>query len=649
MINNKDPLIAAVQKVMQDSYAERNAVKVVNEKFGIVDRRVLPRENQGEWDAAYQMVLSEGVEALDEKVHPSKYSSKQKELAAVGKNVDPDDNPKTIGRADLKAASMGHASHIGKAKKMKGDNPLSEEGDPSKAIPGDTVTGGSSVTPVPKPRPTSITPEQQNALTNKIKSIKEAKKASMCESNNKGFNNRRDLSVTASAGKQVVADQLNEAAKKIVPGADEDGTEGHRNSTGGGGGFNPAAIPSGIGSPDRNRGMEAGGTGKKFSIGNAPGLSGSSVAKFRKTLNAKMDAGGSRGKSGNALKKPVAKAKAGKAAQPAAQPAPQPGTQPGFDASGNRVYNNAFTKIINDANARKARVKAVSRTDKNTKPVDNSIGNLLQKQSAQAAKDARVARVKAVARPAKKVDSAAAASSKLRSPSGTFAANLQKARDKAQGSRVAVNTSAAPAAAPKPVVNTRGFKIVAPVVTAAGAATAAYMYGKQDNAAAPAAASAAQHKSKRDGELGAGWEDKVPLEAPPPVADPNTTKTKSVVQVQPPVADPNTTKTRSVVQAQPPVAAPAVAMTARKIEATPRKVSDTEIMNAPKYKQAVKAVGGEAGARKIQPGTDVAGVGKVDKGETIWSKVKTQLEKQPVKGFEAGAKNPFTGNSGAGR
>ena len=135
MINNKDPLIAAVQKVMQDSYAERNAVKVVNEKFGIVDRRVLPRENQGEWDAAYQMVLSEGVEALDEKVHPSKYSSKQKELAAVGKNVDPDDNPKTIGRADLKAASMGHASHIGKAKKMKGDNPLSEEGDPSKAIP----------------------------------------------------------------------------------------------------------------------------------------------------------------------------------------------------------------------------------------------------------------------------------------------------------------------------------------------------------------------------------------------------------------------------------------------------------------------------------------------------------------------------------
>ena len=87
-----------------------------------------------------------------------------------------------------------------------------------------------------------------------------------------------------------------------------------------------------------------------------------------------------------------------------------------------------------------------------------------------------------------------------------------------------------------------------------------------------------------------------------------------------------------------------VAMTARKIEATPRKVSDTEIMNAPEYKQVVKAVGGEAGARKIQAGTDVAGVGKVDKGQTIWSKVKSQLEKQPVKGFEAGANK-----GGAGR
>ena len=67
-------------------------------------------------------------------------------------------------------------------------------------------------------------------------------------------------------------------------------------------------------------------------------------------------------------------------------------------------------------------------------------------------------------------------------------------------------------------------------------------------------------------------------------------------------------------------------------------------MNAPQYKQAVKAVGGPEAAKKIQPGTDVTGVGKVEKGETIWSKVKSQLEKQPVKGFEMGANK-----GGAGR
>jgi hypothetical protein len=77
----------------------------------------------------------------------------------------------------------------------------------------------------------------------------------------------------------------------------------------------------------------------------------------------------------------------------------------------------------------------------------------------------------------------------------------------------------------------------------------------------------------------------------------------------------------------------------RKLDTPTRKVTDTEIMNAPQYKQAVKAVGGEASARKIQPGTNVSGIGTVAKGETIWSKVKSQLEKQPApapKGFERG-------------
>ena len=72
MLNKKDPLIDAIQQVMQNNQADRDTVKAVNEKFGIQDRKVLPHERQGEWDAAYKTVLTEGVEALDEKIKMSK-------------------------------------------------------------------------------------------------------------------------------------------------------------------------------------------------------------------------------------------------------------------------------------------------------------------------------------------------------------------------------------------------------------------------------------------------------------------------------------------------------------------------------------------------------------------------------------------------
>lgn len=59
MLNKNDPLISAVQQVMQQSNTEREAVKTVNEYFGVTDRKALPHERQGEWNAAYQQVLSE--------------------------------------------------------------------------------------------------------------------------------------------------------------------------------------------------------------------------------------------------------------------------------------------------------------------------------------------------------------------------------------------------------------------------------------------------------------------------------------------------------------------------------------------------------------------------------------------------------------
>jgi hypothetical protein len=65
---------------MKKNQAERDAAKLVNEKFGITDRKALPHERQGEWDAAYQTVLTEGVESKakptekkDKKNTPSDY------------------------------------------------------------------------------------------------------------------------------------------------------------------------------------------------------------------------------------------------------------------------------------------------------------------------------------------------------------------------------------------------------------------------------------------------------------------------------------------------------------------------------------------------------------------------------------------------
>jgi hypothetical protein len=59
MLNKNDPLIGAVQEVMKRNQAEREAVKVVNEYFGIEDRKALPHEYQAEWNDVYQQVLSE--------------------------------------------------------------------------------------------------------------------------------------------------------------------------------------------------------------------------------------------------------------------------------------------------------------------------------------------------------------------------------------------------------------------------------------------------------------------------------------------------------------------------------------------------------------------------------------------------------------
>ena len=87
MLNKNDPLIGVVQEVMKKNQAERDATKLVNEYFGITDRKALPHELQGEWNAAYQTVLTEGVESLDEANFPGAPSVKMPRSMAGGKHT----------------------------------------------------------------------------------------------------------------------------------------------------------------------------------------------------------------------------------------------------------------------------------------------------------------------------------------------------------------------------------------------------------------------------------------------------------------------------------------------------------------------------------------------------------------------------------
>jgi hypothetical protein len=209
MLNKNDPLVGAIQDVMRKNQAERDAVKAVNEKFGVHDRRVLPREKQGEWDAAYKSVLTEGLHPNQQKldVHEPEKDELTKHdfkmLRSKKKSMEEENAPKTDPYAEGQA---------------------------------------SSISTVPQPKK-EVTPSDQSALKKKIMSIKEAKsnayaigmaavkkstgdeppmeKKNITKAHkiakkilakkkmNEGFNNRYDSSVTAPVEGQVVA----EAAK----------------------------------------------------------------------------------------------------------------------------------------------------------------------------------------------------------------------------------------------------------------------------------------------------------------------------------------------------------------------------------------------------------------------------------------------------
>ena len=755
MLNKKDPLIDAIKQVMQNNQADRDAVKAVNEKFGIQDRRVLPHERQGSWDAAYQTVLNEassppmynvvhkehGIigthqhgkgftpskpklgfksgevpngakidhssrvgasgmmnksisktkksmdeESLEEKTDPSKYSEKQRELAGTAGNTRVIDGP------DLTHVRKHGGKHIG------------EEGDPSKAIPGDTVTGGSSVTTVPKPKPTSITQGQKDALTNKIKSIKEAKKASMCEATLESIHEEIAYNLAEQAayilenqGEDALLEfyvSLTEEQRDIVEGWMDSLSAGARgawnSATLDGGKFvragadylaKNAANKLGYGKgttyskeldQEREKDTEAQTNNPTaYSVGDGiatgamlatglPGvvkagarIGGKMVAKtVGRALDSKVGQTAS-SVSSNAFKSGVAgHAIGGISGQHKGQKDAPIFESSGLARLGTAAFQGAKALLGFGDDAAKA-AGAATKTGKTVQkvapkkkvPLPPKATTAPASQSAATA-GTMAARAQQLAQAGKKAQAARAGGSTVKA---TQTAARTKAASQAQGSRVAGSTVKATqtAARTKAASQAQGSRVAGSTVKAtqtaartkaASQAQGARAGGSTVKATQTAARTSLAQKVK-DMRAGAGS-----------VATGAVNAVKKYPKLAAGAAGGAAlggfaaTQLGNKPSETQAGAKSTVAMTARKIEATPRKVSDSEVMNAPEYKQGVKAVGGEAGARKIQPGTDVAGVGKVDKGQTIWSKVKSQLEKQPVKGFEAGANK-----GGAGR
>lgn len=681
MFNKNDPLIGAVQEVMKRNQAERDATKSVNEKFGIEDRKALPHEKYGEWDAAYNKILTEGVESLSED-ELNDMGKGKKEKAKTYKH-------KTSGK------EISAVKHPGKEWELcEGQDPYGEN------------EGGSAVTVQPKQK--EVSPADQKALADKINTIKEdeqiAEKAppgdkyermvkhikSKYSKNgltdkekaisyatawkakkkdvNEGFNDRHNSNVTASDGSQVVAEaggvnlslanQNKKApiAKKPIPTPFPDRANGvapNRNYksqvakvttaaqrlTGKTKPIKPSGTwrdikPSGELKADNNYTLNKYKDKAETFLRAATGDIGDTVGitdpkrtaglnKFNPAQKQMGDLAGVAsvmipgGAEVKAIRAGETAATGVKAATTAAKLAPEVKAATTVATTAKPAEKAAAAALAKI----KARGNAIRRPT-GAKPVEPVVKTTQSGVPAIAKAEGQGNRLAAAKRPGENGPWGNSPTGRPASTASTVAKPVESGlRQKALQTAQDIRAGAARKAATSTVNTAR-------LVAGPNGPSSGSSIGSVSSAAA--ATSSPTVKARQ--QLAAVGNQTGGVNNPTAAKQPATSTA--------PKPTPKPVSTAPV----KPGTTPTVAMAARKIEATPRKVNDTEIMNAPQYKQAVKSVGGEAGAKKIQAGTDVAGVGKVDKDQTIWSKVKSQLEKQPVKGFEAGANK-----GGAGR
>ena len=215
MLNKNDPLIGAVQEVMKRNQTEREATRLVNEAFGIEDRKALPHEYQAEWDSVYQQVLAEGLHPNQQKldVHePEKdkltkhdfkmLRAKKKPMEEGNDPMDGDTtSPSSMGikKPDYATGTPDYAKPKTQTVNRAAKTSL-PPGTMKEAKVNPYAVGMAAVK-----KSTGDEPPMEKKNITKAHEI--AKKIIAKKKMNEGFNNRHSLSVNASVEEQVVAEQ----------------------------------------------------------------------------------------------------------------------------------------------------------------------------------------------------------------------------------------------------------------------------------------------------------------------------------------------------------------------------------------------------------------------------------------------------------
>lgn len=129
MLNKKDPLVDAVKQVIANNEKERNAVKSVNEAFGIQSKRQLPHEKHAAYDAALNKAIKgELTEAVKEEL----VGKQHKIDANKNKRIDSHDFKLLRAKKEKKPEEHGvekEREMAAKGKKMYENQKINEIGD----------------------------------------------------------------------------------------------------------------------------------------------------------------------------------------------------------------------------------------------------------------------------------------------------------------------------------------------------------------------------------------------------------------------------------------------------------------------------------------------------------------------------------------